>query len=44
MQEEIFDRFLALTFYDIEEAIQMVNARLRPLALYYFTKISKEKP
>ena len=39
MQEEIFGPLLpVLTFYDIEEAIQMVNARPRPLALYYFTK------
>lgn len=39
MQEEIFGPILpVLTFYDIEEAIQMVNARPRPLALYYFTK------
>ena len=39
MQEEIFGPLLPiLTFYDIEEAIQMVNARPRPLALYYFTK------
>ena len=39
MQEEIFGPLLpVLTFYDIEEAIQMVNARPRPLALYYFMK------
>lgn len=39
MQEEIFGPLLpVLIFYDIEEAIQMVNARPRPLALYYFTK------
>lgn len=39
MQEEIFGPLLpVLAFYDIEEAIQMVNARPRPLALYYFTK------
>lgn len=39
MQEEIFGPLLpVLTFYDIEEVIQMVNARPRPLALYYFTK------
>ena len=39
VREEIFGPLLpVLTFYDIEEAIQMVNARPRPLALYYFTK------
>lgn len=39
MQEEIFGPLLpVLTFYDMREAIQMVNARPRPLALYYFTK------
>lgn len=39
MQEEIFGPLLpVLTFYDIKEVIQMVNARPSPLALYYFTK------
>ncbi len=39
MQEEIFGPLLpVLTFYDIKEVIQMVNARPEPLALYYFTK------
>ncbi|MDO4312686.1 MAG: aldehyde dehydrogenase [Eubacteriales bacterium] len=39
MQEEIFGPLLpVLTFYDMQEVIQMVNARPRPLALYYFTK------
>lgn len=39
MQEEIFGPLLpVLTFYDIEEAVQMVNAGPKPLALYYFTK------
>lgn len=39
MQEEIFGPLLpVLTFYDLQEAIRMVNARPKPLALYYFTK------
>ena len=39
MQEEIFGPLLpVLTFYDIEEAVQMVNAGPKPLALYYFAK------
>lgn len=44
MQEEIFGPLLpVLTFYDMKEAIQMVNARPRPLALYYFTKDKKRE-
>lgn len=44
MQEEIFGPLLpVLTFYDIKEAVQMVNARPRPLALYYFTKDKKRE-
>lgn len=39
MQEEIFGPLIpVLTFYDLQEAIEMVRARPRPLALYYFTK------
>ena len=39
MLEEIFGPILPiLSFYDIQEAIEMVNARPKPLALYYFTK------
>lgn len=39
MQEEIFGPLLpVISFYDMEEAVRMVNARPRPLALYYFTK------
>lgn len=39
MQEEIFGPLLpVLTFYSLREAIQMVNARPKPLALYYFTR------
>lgn len=39
MQEEIFGPLLpVLTYYDLEEVVQMVNAKPRPLALYYFTK------
>jgi coniferyl-aldehyde dehydrogenase len=37
MQEEIFGPILpALTYRDLDEAIAYVNARPRPLALYYF--------
>lgn len=44
MQEEIFGPLLpVLTFYDLQEAIRMVNARPRPLALYFFTKDSKRE-
>ena len=39
MQEEIFGPLLPiLTFYDLKEAIELVNARPRPLALYFFTR------
>lgn len=39
MQEEIFGPLIpVLTFYELREAIEMVNARPKPLALYYFTK------
>jgi len=38
MQEEIFGPILpVMTYYDLSEAIEMVNARPKPLALYYFT-------
>lgn len=44
MKEEIFGPLLPiLTFYDMKEVIQMVNARPRPLALYYFTKDKKRE-
>ncbi len=44
MQEEIFGPLLpVLTFYDMKEAVQMVNARPKPLALYYFTKDKKRE-
>lgn len=44
MQEEIFGPLLpVLTFYDIKEVIQMVNARPKPLALYYFTRDKKRE-
>lgn len=37
MQEEIFGPILPITTYDaLDEAIDYVNARPRPLALYYF--------
>jgi len=39
MQEEIFGPILPiLTFYDLDEAVRMVNAAPKPLALYYFTR------
>lgn len=39
MQEEIFGPLLpVLTFYDLKEAIELVNARPRQLALYFFTR------
>lgn len=44
MQEEIFGPLLPiLTFYDIKEAANLVNARPRPLALYLFTKDRKRE-
>jgi len=44
MQEEIFGPLLpVLAFYDLKEAVQMINARPRPLALYYFTKDKKRE-
>lgn len=43
MSEEIFGPILpVLTFYDLEEAIQFVRRRPKPLALYFFTT-SKER-
>ena len=37
MQEEIFGPLLPIvTYHDLDEAIAFVNARPRPLALYYF--------
>lgn len=39
MQEEIFGPILpVLTFYNIEEVTALVNARAKPLALYFFTR------
>lgn len=39
MQEEIFGPLLpVLTFYNLKEVKKMVNARPKPLALYFFTK------
>ena len=44
MQEEIFGPVLpVLTFYDLKEAIALINARPRPLALYIFTKDRKNE-
>ena len=44
MQEEIFGPLLpVLTFYDMKEVIQMVNAAPKPLALYYFTRDKKRE-
>lgn len=42
MTEEIFGPLLpVLTFFDLKEAVSVVNARPRPLALYLFTKNRK---
>lgn len=39
MQEEIFGPVLpVLTFYDLKEAANQINARPKPLALYLFTR------
>jgi aldehyde dehydrogenase (NAD+) len=39
MQEEIFGPILPILTYDtIEEAIELVNARPKPLALYFFSR------
>lgn len=39
MKEEIFGPIIpVLTFYDLREAITMVNTRPKPLALYFFTR------
>lgn len=44
MQEEIFGPILpVMAFYDLREAIEMVNARPKPLALYVFTKSRKNE-
>ncbi|MDR0414657.1 MAG: aldehyde dehydrogenase family protein [Prevotellaceae bacterium] len=44
MQEEIFGPILPmLTFDDINEVISYVNAREKPLAIYYFGSCCKEK-
>lgn len=43
MQEEIFGPVLPiLTFEDLDEAIEMVNSRNKPLALYFFSS-SKQR-
>jgi coniferyl-aldehyde dehydrogenase len=42
MQEEIFGPVLpVVTYRSLDEAIEYVNARPRPLALYYFDRNSK---
>ena len=44
MQEEIFGPLLPIiTYYDLREVIEMVNARPKPLALYYFTSSKKRE-
>lgn len=44
MQEEIFGPILpVMTYYDLQEAIDMVNARPKPLALYLFTKSRRQE-
>ena len=44
MQEEIFGPVLpVLTFYDLKEAAEQVNARPRPLALYLFARDKKRE-
>ena len=43
MQEEVFGPMLSIkTYRSIEEAIQFINAKPRPLALYYFGKNKSE--
>ena len=44
MQEEIFGPLLPIvTYRDLDEAIAFVNARPRPLALYYFGSSAKNR-
>ena len=44
MQEEIFGPLLpVIEFYDLEEAIGYINAREKPLALYYFGTTASAK-
>ncbi len=44
MQEEIFGPVLPIiTFNEIEEAIQLVNSKPKPLALYYFGRSRQNK-
>ncbi|HOD15248.1 MAG TPA: aldehyde dehydrogenase [Spirochaetota bacterium] len=44
MQEEIFGPLLpVMTFRDLGEAIDIVNGRPRPLALYYFSKSKRNQ-
>ncbi|HYC87261.1 MAG TPA: aldehyde dehydrogenase family protein [Chryseosolibacter sp.] len=44
MQEEIFGPILpVVTYATLEEAINLINARPKPLALYLFTRLSQEK-
>ena len=44
MQEEIFGPLLPVVeFYDLEEAIGYINAREKPLALYYFGTTASAK-
>ncbi len=44
MQDEIFGPILPVLVYDeLEEAIALVNARPKPLALYFFSKDSRKQ-
>jgi len=44
MQEEVFGPILpVVTYRDIDDAISYVNARPRPLALYYFGSDSRDR-
>lgn len=44
MTEEIFGPILpVLTFDNINEVIQFINSRPKPLALYYYGSSSKNK-
>jgi len=43
MQEEIFGPVMpVLTFNSLEEAVNIINSRMHPLALYIFTRSKKE--
>ncbi|HNP19270.1 MAG TPA: aldehyde dehydrogenase family protein [Fulvivirga sp.] len=44
MEEEVFGPILpVITFSSLDDAIQLINAKPKPLALYYFGKSSKAK-